>query len=51
MKISSSGPIDIAELRTVEGKLHLFVVMDRTSKFVFVRLEERATSMTARAFL
>ncbi|MDF1719565.1 MAG: IS481 family transposase [Minwuia sp.] len=43
--------IDIAELRTVEGKLHLFVAIDRTSKFAFVRLEERATSMTARAFL
>lgn len=43
--------IDIAELRTAEGKLHLFVAIDRTSKFAFVRLEERATSMTARDFL
>ncbi len=43
--------IDIAELRTGEGKLHMFVAIDRTSKFAFVRLEERATSMTARAFL
>ena len=42
---------DIAELRTAEGKLHLFVAIDRTSKFAFVRLEKRATSMTARAFL
>ena len=43
--------IDIAELRTAEGKLHLFVAVDRTSKFAFARLEKRATSMTARAFL
>ena len=43
--------IDIAELRTGEGKLHMFVAIDRTTKFAFVRLEERATSMTARAFL
>ncbi len=43
--------IDIAELRTGEGKLHMFVAIDRTSKFTFVRLEKRATSMTARAFL
>ena len=57
--------MDIAELRTGEGKLHLFVAIpcptahlqskcrerDRTSKFAFVQLEERATSMSARAFL
>ena len=38
-------------MRTGDGKLHMFVAIDRTSKFAFVRLEERATSMTARAFL
>ena len=27
--------IDIAEVRTKEGKLHLFVAIDRTSKFAF----------------
>ncbi len=43
--------IDIAELRTAEGKLHMFVAIDRTSKFAIVRLEKRATSMAARAFL
>ena len=43
--------VGIAELRTGEGKLHMFVAIDRTSKFAFVKLEERATSMTARAFL
>ncbi|CAA9290363.1 MAG: Mobile element protein, partial [uncultured Chloroflexia bacterium] len=30
--------IDIAEVRTEEGKLRLFVAIDRTSKFTFVRL-------------
>ena len=33
--------IDIAEMRTEEGKLHLFVGIDRTSKFTFVGLNER----------
>src|SRR5918993_3795669 len=28
--------IDIAEVRTEQGKLHLFVAIDRTSKFAFV---------------
>src|SRR5688572_11314544 len=31
-------PIDIAEVRTEEGKLRLFVAIDRTSKFAFARL-------------
>ena len=43
--------IDIAEVRTEEGKLHLFVAIDRTSKFAFVRLEERANTKTSTAFL
>lgn len=43
--------IDIAEVRTAEGKLHLFVAVDRTSKYAFARLMERATTATARAFL
>src|SRR4249919_2907545 len=30
--------IDIAEVRTEEGKLHLFVAVDRTSKLAFARL-------------
>lgn len=30
--------IDMAGVRTAEGKLYLFVVIDRTSKFVFVKL-------------
>src|SRR5437660_3004246 len=30
--------IDIAEIQTAEGKLYLFVAIDRTSKFAFVQL-------------
>ena len=43
--------IDIAELRTAEGKLHRFTAIDRTSKFVFARLVERANTKAAAAFL
>ncbi len=43
--------IDIAEVRTEEGKLHMFVAIDRTSKFTFVELHERATRPTACQFL
>ncbi len=34
--------VDLAEVRTAEGKLYLFVAIDRTSKFAFVELVERA---------
>src|ERR1700748_3439076 len=43
--------IDLAEVRTAEGKLHLFVAIDRTSKFAFVELVERADMRAAAAFL
>jgi len=43
--------IDIAEVQTAEGKLYLFVAIDRTSKFAFVQLVERASRVTASAFL
>jgi transposase InsO family protein len=43
--------IDIAEVRTAQGKLYLYVAIDRTSKFAFVQLVEKATTGTARAFL
>jgi len=43
--------IDIAEVRTEEGKLYLFVAVDRTSKYVFAQLMPKATMRTARAFL
>jgi transposase-like protein len=43
--------IDIAEIRTREGKLHLFVAIDRTSKFAYAELHETANRKTATAFL
>jgi transposase-like protein len=43
--------IDIAEVRTEEGKQHLFVAVDRTSKFAFAQLHEAANVHTAAAFL
>src|SRR3712207_1852782 len=43
--------IDIAEVRTEEGKLYLFVAIDRTSKFAFAELHETATTQTSKAFL
>ena len=43
--------IDLAEVRTAEGKLYLFVAIDRTSKFAFVELVERADMRAAVAFL
>ena len=35
----------------VEGKLHLFVAIDRTTKFAFVQLQEKATTRVAGGFL
>jgi transposase InsO family protein len=43
--------IDIAEVRTEQGKLYLFVAIDRTSKFAFVELHEKATRRIAGDFL
>lgn len=43
--------IDIAEVRTKEGKLYLFVAIDRTSKFAFVQLMDKVNRNTATAFL
>jgi transposase InsO family protein len=43
--------VDIAELRTQEGKLYLFVAIDRTSKFAFIELHEKATRRAAADFL
>jgi transposase InsO family protein len=39
--------IDIAEVQTAEGRLYLFVGIDRTSKFAFIRLVEKAGKMAA----
>ena len=43
--------IDIAEVRTEQGKLYLFVAIDRTSKFAFAQLHEKATRRGASDFL
>jgi transposase InsO family protein len=43
--------IDIAEVRTEQGKLYLFVAIDRTSKFAFAQLHERATTRISADFL
>jgi transposase InsO family protein len=43
--------IDIAEVQTAEGKLYLLVAIDRTSKFAFVQLVEKATRRVAGDFL
>jgi transposase InsO family protein len=43
--------IDIAEVRTAEGKLYLYVAIDRTSKFVFVQLVKKTGRTSASAFL
>ena len=43
--------IDIAEVRTAQGKLHLIAAIDRTSKFAFVELHERVARRTAADFL
>ena len=43
--------IDIAEVQTAEGKLYLFVAIDRTSKFAYVELYKRAIKMIAADFL
>lgn len=43
--------IDIAEVRTEEGKLYLFVAIDRTSKVAYAELHPSATKLIAAQFL
>ena len=43
--------VDLAEVRTEQGKLYLLVAIDRTSKFAFVKLHETATRRVAADFL
>ena len=43
--------VGIAEVRTEEGMLHLFVAIDRTSKLAVAQLVEKANRKTAREFL
>ena len=42
---------DIAEVRTEDGKLYMFVAIDRVTKFIFAELHELATRRTAADFL
>lgn len=43
--------VDIAEVRTAEGKLYLYVGIDRTSKFAYAELHKNQTKMIAAEFL
>ena len=43
--------IDACELRLAEGKLHMFLAIDRVSKFTYVEFHERANTLTGPAFL
>jgi hypothetical protein len=43
--------MDIAEVQIAEGKLHLFVGIDRTSKFAVTQLVDKADRRTAWEFL
>jgi hypothetical protein len=43
--------MDIAEVQTAEGKLYLFVGIDRTSKFAITQLVDKADRRTAWEFL
>ncbi|KAA3441671.1 IS481 family transposase, partial [Mesorhizobium sp. SARCC-RB16n] len=43
--------IDIAEVRTAEGKLYLLVAIDRTSKFAYTELHVRVPTRVAAEFL
>ena len=43
--------IDIAEVRTEQGKLYLLVAIDRTSKFAFVEMHDKVARRTAADFL
>lgn len=43
--------IDIAEVRTEEGRLYLFVAIDRTSKFAYAELHDQSDRNISTAFL
>ena len=43
--------VDLAEVRTAEGRLHLHAAIDRTSKFAFTQLVAKANRRTATALL
>jgi transposase InsO family protein len=43
--------IDVAEVRTAEGKLHLFLAIDRTSKLIYSQVHDGANRRAAAQFL
>jgi len=43
--------IDIAEVQTAEGKLYLYVAIDRTSKFAFIQLVKKTGRTSPSVFL
>ncbi len=43
--------IDMADVQTEEGKLSMFVAIDRTSKFIYAELHPRTTRMITRDFI
>ncbi|WP_090568051.1 IS481 family transposase [Nitrosomonas sp. Nm33] len=43
--------IDLAEVRTEEGKLYLFVAIDRTSKFAYAELHKQSDRKISTTFL
>ena len=43
--------VDSAEVHTEQGRVYLFVAIDRTSKVAFAELQPRATQMLAAEFL
>jgi hypothetical protein len=43
--------IGIDQAKTAESKPHVFVAIDQTSKFAFVRLEKKTNRVTASVFL
>jgi hypothetical protein len=43
--------IDSCELRCAEGKVHMFLAIDRVSKFTYVELHPAATMLAGAAFL
>src|SRR3954467_4121367 len=43
--------IDVCELRLAAGKLHMFLAIDRVSKFTYVEFHQHANTTTGPAFL
>ena len=43
--------IDSCELRHADGKIHMFLAIDRVSKFTFVEFYDKASKMNAASFL